>query len=513
MYTAPIAPPATRLFRRGHRGLTTWLTVTCLGAGLAFGPLAALPVTAQTPAPDLFDAIASGDLAMVKAVVGKTPALANAIKVVPVAEWAGMKSPDPTEPDFRGKVSPLVLAVLTDHHDIAAWLLSKGARTDYYASFESLKNPNLGLWEGSALFTAVERGDPRMVKLLLDAKADPGLKVRYFGGPPPPKKGEPGADRSLFGARYFGDIRARLTVIDLCLAPGFRSATLFKLIRRYAPRLKPEYYADTLFHAAVSNDRALLGRLLDAGHMPDGQTLAVLMRNGDGETLRNLMAHGLPGLPDTNCWPAAGKLMAALDNYWYEKVLGRLEKPAQFTQAERLEFQTRMRGLTALLPAINGSLEASRQLLVSVGYPADRSGLNFAIRVLFEPWLLPSRVLGQPDQPGGKSPSLVALGFDQLVATTLFGSWTADAPVDWRLEFTGGSIHNTGTDGAGRHFETWPAPWRVAVEDGPAGPEHNGWILRAGDQDKPWLTLRFVDNALEVYDLDQKQTTRFNKAD
>jgi hypothetical protein len=474
----------------------------------------ALSTAAQTTPPDdIFDAVAAGDLARVQELAGRKPALVNAVKVVPVAEWAGMKSTDPQEPEFQAKLTPLVLAVASDRLSIAAWLLSKGARTDYYASFDSPRHPELGQWEGSALFSAVERGDPRMVKLLLDAKADPAQTVRYFGGPPPPKAGDAGPDRSLFGARYFQDIRARLTVFDLCLAPGFRSATLYRLVRRYAPRLKPRYHDQTLFYAALERNRSLFGDLMDQGGLPDGPTLAVLMRDGDAETLVRLAERGLPGLPTGAAWAETGILAAALDRYWYESVLGRLEKPAQFSLAERQAFLSRLAPLCGRLSGVNGALEASRQLLMSVGYPADRSGLNFAARMLFEPWLQPARAIGQGDAPGAKSPALVAQAYSLMVGAALTGTWQADAPTDWKLEFSAGSIRNTGTDGLGRHFETWPAPWRVAIEDGPAGPERDSWTIRTGEKDKPWLTVRLEGDGLKVYDLEQKTTTRFTRVE
>ena len=464
--------------------------------------LPALALSAQAN-PELFESIAAGDLPQVKAIIEKNPVLINAITVMPVKEWAGMKSRDSAEPEFQGKISPLVQAVLNDRLEMVAWLLSKGAKTDYYASFESLKHPELGLWEGSALLSAVERGDPRMVKILLDGKADPGLQIRYFGGPPPPRAGETGVDHSLFGGTYFRDSRARLSALDLCLAPGFRSATLFKLIRRYAPRLKPHYYTDTLFYAALSNDRTLMDRLMDDNQMPDGATLAVLVRNGDAETLQNLSNRGMSGLPQTEAWTDTGRLTSMLDNFWFEKILGKVEKTTQLNQGDRNEFMNRVKALAGNLAAINGSLEGSRQLLQSLGYPNDRSNLNFAIRLLFEPWLQPAR--------NPSSPALISLCYAQMVGSTLLGTWESTVGPAWKLEILPESIHNTGVDGMSKRFDAWLAPWRVAVEDGPTGPNRDGWILRIRPEDKTWLTVRLDEAGLHVFDPENKQSTLFIK--
>lgn len=497
---------------------------------LALVVLMAFPVLVrgQTPGTDIFEAIATGKLSLVKDLVEKKKQSVNQLRVVPVKSWAGMDSADPWEPEFQGKISPLVQAILADNVPLVQYLLSRGADPNVYVTFQGVRDQSLGTWESSALFAAVERGDPRMVKILLDGGADPGQKVRYYGGPMPPLPPSTEPDRSLFGAPYYKDSRARIGIMDLLMTPGFRNSTSYQLILKKSPRLRPEYHLYSLYYAAIKGQADAIESLMAEGKRLDRDGFTVLVRAGNQTGLETALAYqdlGFPGktVPEGLYWSELAELCTALDQWWLNEVVGKIDLSTDFTRERAQAFRLYLRklgnrGLADLADkalqttgAMVQAFEALERPRLATERPQSKRS-DGAYRpetlMLLEPWTQPWR--GSPGKARGKmTDTLAGKALGELVQASFWGSWESRSPL-WKLDIGADTIRNAGINAEGKIFDSWLHDWKPDLDEALWRSRHIVWPIsyQTSEGRQLWVYLSHQSSGtIKVYNPQEEQST------
>lgn len=126
--------------------------------------------------------------------------------------------------------------------------------------------------EMTPLSEAMFREDLVVVKMLLDAGADPTLTIRcsnYIRG---------GTTKTRFGDGYDNNQKLKVNAMDI--AVFLRSPAFVDLIKAKAPKIVPTYNTNTIWYKAYTNDLAGFKASIKAGAMPDDYDIAYLIHYG-----------------------------------------------------------------------------------------------------------------------------------------------------------------------------------------------------------------------------------------
>jgi hypothetical protein len=490
----------------------------------------------------LFTALSHGRLDETKQLISVGIPV-NLVRVRPVVAWAGLSSQDSRKPAYQGKITPLMQAIMSGNPALVALILQNGADPNVYGIIEGTlinykgEPEASGMWETSALILAAELGDPRIVKQLLDAGANPGLGVRTFGGPRP-DPGLAGHDPTRYGLSYFTNQRARLNVLDVLLTPQFRSTSLWQVLTKhksFPPLLEPvSDFRLSLYYAVLINDARLFAQALTRGDKPDAECIAAMVRLGRTDMLAAIKRPEFTAMLADGSLLASARLAKLLDEFWHDEILGKRESVDEWTIALKRTFMSKLKPALSDLSLAYQGLEKARPVFQQLGHRALRSNLPLALALLFDPWILPygqshgvqaiSSVHSLPtkqmvlytqsgntiSETSGKS--IASLAGASLLETSVIGTWIASEGDPWTIEIRDDQIKHYGTNRLNQVFVAVLHPWRLAIEETANQIGTDFWPIRVNKEDRSWIYLQIKENAIVVYDPKEKSTVRLNKA-